>query len=375
LAHGSFDKRPTLGSHRCSRAFPSYMEELRGVAEGSGRSLDEVFVMNMREELGYFVPSSSSDVPPDGDDWEQCSDYILKDTSHAAGLHNEDSGAEDLNTTFLLHAVLDYPAPDFPKSHFARTMPHDDTHVPHARPRTSTSATPREFWAYTYSGDLPSGAFGWNPASRMAFSLNYVRPSEGVLGGYGRGFLSRALLDVAGVDQAVDLVTCWGQGAGHNYQLFDFRRRRILNAEAANLGRSSVWEVDSLEETEGLDRVYYRSETDVVVDDRHAPWEVVPGPAFHANEYLHLNISQTPSPSSVARESRAAELPVPKTPDDLHRVLGDTELVNGTWSIYRQGPPDSSYTLHSVLFDLDEQIATIYAGNPKQHRVLYTMKV
>ena len=67
------------------------------------------------------------------------------------------------------------------------------------------------FVAYTYAGDLPSGAFGWNARARVAFTLNYVHPEAtpdpldlAASGGglVGRGFVSRDLLAATSLDDA-----------------------------------------------------------------------------------------------------------------------------------------------------------------------------
>lgn len=39
------------------KAFPSYMEELRGIADGSGQPLLHILLINLDEELTYFLPN------------------------------------------------------------------------------------------------------------------------------------------------------------------------------------------------------------------------------------------------------------------------------------------------------------------------------
>ena len=75
--------------------------------------------------------------------------------------HNEDNDAVDLNRTVLVGARFGA----------------------------------RSWTAYTYLGELPSGAFGFN--ANVAFTLNWVGPTDVVCPGLGRGFVSRALLDAA----------------------------------------------------------------------------------------------------------------------------------------------------------------------------------
>lgn len=39
--------------------FPDYMDELRGIADGSRQPLVAVLLMNLDEELSYFLPNAS----------------------------------------------------------------------------------------------------------------------------------------------------------------------------------------------------------------------------------------------------------------------------------------------------------------------------
>ncbi|XWS50041.1 hypothetical protein CRYUN_Cryun12cG0054200 [Craigia yunnanensis] len=60
------------------------------------------------------------------------------------------------------------------------------------------------FIAYTYAGELPSCAFGFN-SHGVAFTLNSVPPTEGdnVRAGTGRNFVSRDLLEASSIADAL----------------------------------------------------------------------------------------------------------------------------------------------------------------------------
>ena len=115
--------------------------------------------------------------------------------------------------------------------------------------------------AYTYLGELPSGAFAYNDAG-FGFTLNWVGPSQPQCPGLGRGFLSRAILGATSIEAAIKIVTDPRGGAGHNYQLLWFgdESPRIVNVEAAPFGVHAVRPISA--------------------------------PFFHANSYLTLNIPQ-----------------------------------------------------------------------------------
>ena len=137
-----------LATHRA--LFPAFVRELEGLAAGASLPFATVFALNLREELGYFAPPP---VPTarEAAFADHCTDYALPPWL----AHNEDSAASDRGTVFLAEVAIDGG----------------------------------EFVAFTYAGELPSGAFGWNGA--VAFTLNYVQPARGALGGVGRAFASR----------------------------------------------------------------------------------------------------------------------------------------------------------------------------------------
>ncbi|KAL3351814.1 hypothetical protein AABB24_020077 [Solanum stoloniferum] len=118
------------------------------------------------------------------------------------------------------------------------------------------------FTAYTYAGELPSCAFGFNNHG-VAFTLNSVPPcEEEIVGGaIGRNFVSRDLLEATSIEDALARIHSSEASVGHSYNLIDTRTRRILNVETASRNRISVHEIGEI-------------------------------PFFHANMYLHLQVKQ-----------------------------------------------------------------------------------
>ena len=97
------------------------------------------------------------------------------------------------------------------------------------------------FFAYTYLGALPSGAFASN--GHIAFTLNSVFPAHALLGGIGRAFVSRKLLEATTMDEALAIATQPGQATGHNFQLLEFSTGKMVNVEVGYLpgtGTASV---------------------------------------------------------------------------------------------------------------------------------------
>ncbi|XP_058200981.1 uncharacterized protein LOC131315803 [Rhododendron vialii] len=280
--------------------FPSYWDELLGTAEGSGVTILDLMLLNFRKEILPFVPKTTVSLEADAED---CSDVLVVCDSMAVAAHNEDANVALLGHTYLIRATL---------------------------------SSGLSFTAYTYAGELPSCAFGFNN-NGMAFTLNSVPPSEDeiVAGGIGRNFISRDLLEATNMDDALTRIRSSGASVGHSYNLIDIRARRILNVETASRNRISVREV---QET----------------------------PFFHANMYLHLQIQQVQDENSLSRQKRAALLPK-ETKTDFLSLLGDTD--DETYPIYMKGP--TLYTLCTALIDLDEKTLSIIEGNPKERQVTH----
>jgi len=200
------------------------------------------------------------------------------------------------------------------------------------------------FKAYTYMGELPTGGFGVN-SHGIGFSLNWVGPPQ-TLPGLGRGFISRSLLEAQSLDDAIALATRWGQGGGHNIQLFDYCTRRIVNVEVAQTAYST---------------------------------RNIGEPFFHTNQYRTLEVvGQTLSPSSVHRLARVAEMPTPQSLEDMLHVLGDQE--DSAYPIFHDQLSHargelSDWTLATAVFDLDARTVVLLRGNPRFNNVFAVWNV
>ncbi|BAD81294.1 hypothetical protein [Oryza sativa Japonica Group] len=248
------------------------------------------------EDQHHHREDEAAAVAADADD--DCSDVLIVGESAAIAAHNEDANVALLGHTYVVKAT----SPDGSSS----------------------------FTAYTYAGELPTCAFGFN-SNGVAFTLDSVPPASGevVAGAIARNFVSRDLLEATSLEDAMNRVSSPAMSVGHSYNLMDVRRRRIVNVETASGNRFSVREAAA-------------------------------APFFHANMYRHLQVNQVQDENSMSRERRAAELS-PDTKEKALSLLGDT--ADDKYPIYMTGP--TLYTLCTVLVDLDEATMTIYKGNPK----------
>mmetsp|Transcript_24300 Transcript_24300/g.39031 ORF Transcript_24300/g.39031 Transcript_24300/m.39031 type:complete len:323 (-) Transcript_24300:115-1083(-) len=294
--------------------FPHYVEELRGIANGSQIAFETIFINNLFEEFSAAMPDGKDRGGIDG-----CSDYVVCEKTSGPCLigHNEDNDLRDVGHAFVLET--------------------------------------RNFIAYTYMGDLPSGAFGFN-SHGVGFTLNWLGPENTVTGGLGRGFMSRSLLDAASLNAAVAKVSREGQSTGHNYQLFSQRDQRVLNVEVSPGGGGSAEQPI----------VSVRNLTNAT-------------PFFHANQYQTLSVPQIFSNSSIHRLARVRELPIPHNRTALLEVLGDQE--DRHYPVFHDNVSHehgdlSDWTLATALFSLrNGGKMTIFEGNPKHGDVAYETRI
>ncbi|KAK7318149.1 hypothetical protein RJT34_02847 [Clitoria ternatea] len=291
--------------HNNRSKFPRYWDELLGTAAGSGVPLLDILLINFRKEILAFIPKGGKSTNEDTSD--DCSDVLVVGESMAVAAHNEDANVALVGHTYLIKGIL-------PDGMF--------------------------FVGYTYAGELPSCAFGFN-SHGLAFTLNSVPPAEEeiVAGGIGRNFISRDFLEATSMDDAMNRIRSSEVSVGHSYNLIDTSTRKIFNVETASRKRISVYEVGKT-------------------------------PYFHANMYLHLHINQVQDENSISRQKRAAIM-TKMSKGDFLSLLGDMD--NKKYPIYMTGP--LLHTLCTAVIDLDEQTLSIIAGNPKEGDVSHVFSI
>jgi predicted choloylglycine hydrolase len=168
--------------------FPDYYSELEGLAEGSGRPLEELFLVNMRGEYRGYLPSLS----------RGCSDCsVLTDTAALIG-HNEDGSPSFGDNLYVVHARIE------------------------GKPA---------FTALSYPGFLCGNAFGFN-AEGVCFSVDNVRPRH-LKVGLVRHFIARSLLEAESLDDAIRRVTVPARASGFSYTIGSIPERRVVQVEVA----------------------------------------------------------------------------------------------------------------------------------------------
>jgi hypothetical protein len=169
--------------------YPEYFAELEGLAQGAGRSFEELFLTNMRGEYREYLYG----LYPRG-----CSDCAVVTDDVALIGHNEDGAPEFQGNMYVVHARVE------------------------GKPA---------FTALSYPGFLCGNAFGFNTEG-VCFSIDNVRPRDARVG-VGRHFIARSLLDARSLDDAIERVTVPGRALGFGYTLGSVRERRVVYVEVA----------------------------------------------------------------------------------------------------------------------------------------------
>eukprot|EP00929_Paragymnodinium_shiwhaense_P039209 TRINITY_DN20618_c0_g1_i2.p1 TRINITY_DN20618_c0_g1~~TRINITY_DN20618_c0_g1_i2.p1 ORF type:complete len:316 (-),score=41.80 TRINITY_DN20618_c0_g1_i2:184-1131(-) len=286
------------------------MQEVHGMAAGSGQPLNLVLVANFRQEiqtaLGHSVPDA-------------CTDIMVDTMDGTTGFaHNE-----DYDTLFF-----------------------DKIYMVRQTWRATSVAPGVSYVSYSYPGVLPGWAPGWN-SHGIAMSWNVLYPANmRANGGAAAAFVCRDVLGRARtVEEAIELATPDDMALGQNLNVGvvftpagkhgPASQPRILTAETAPSGAVNM--------------------------------EKVQGTVFHANEYLRMiNLPQIEASlvsSKHRRKAFEATQPRPKTLKDALHVLGDTS--DGAYPIFRRNDTTREDTLFTVLFDLVAGTVTTYRDNPR----------
>jgi len=196
------------------------------------------------------------------------------------------------------------------------------------------------YLAFTYPASINGHTFSVNFAGivQLVDNIRNLEYGDGVP----RQLLSRALLDCSSLDDVFSILDCCDRAGSFHHLLAQTGEKDILSVEY------TPQEVSTLR--------------------KHTAYG-------HANHFIHprlQNSKQRITPSSAARQIRidqlCRKLDDSKGPDDIHRMLGDTE--NRELPIYRMDPedPDNENTLATAVFRVtsDAVHAQVYDGEGRQ---------
>jgi hypothetical protein len=169
--------------------FPDIVEELRGWAEGSGVSYDDLFILNCNNEFEAFLEEEKR---PPGD----CSTVVLNDGKRLIIAHNEDGNGNYSDLMFVLQAKL-------------------------------PGGT--EFLALTYPGCIEGNAPAFN-SHGIVVVTNYIGSIE-VKAGVPRYFISRRMLEAKTIDEALKTAQHPLRSHSYHHIVASLKDRRAVSIE------------------------------------------------------------------------------------------------------------------------------------------------
>lgn len=295
--------------------YPQYFDELDGIADGAQVDSSDLYLLSFKHEILSLSNQIYDNTHKIKSDLLQCSDVLLNNASFKGFGHNEDGWNGTESTGFYAHYKI-------------------------------TNGTENEFFAFQYPGSIVGHAFSVNKYG-VAVSMNAVYPNNVTIPARGSYFICRAMLDAKSLSDAVAIinnytinqpVSSFGASLNIGFMDKDSKQINIANVEISNFKVSIA---------------YYNDTQDY---------------GYHYNMYLRLNVSQKTDESSIHRLNRTKELIAENglnTMEDICNILGDTQDTE--YPLYRTSvAPDTSSTLSTALFDIENQVLHIYEkSNPK----------
>ena len=165
-----------------SRYFPQYMEEIRGIAEGSGLNLRDLLLINFHYDF------------PQG-----CTTVVLREPERVILAHNEDNSGNYVNNCYILQV--------FPEG-----------------------GTP--FISFCYPGMLPGNAFAFNSYG-MVITTNAMRASD-VEFGIPRHLIDRSLLGANNISHMVKKILLLQRASGGSFNVVSRNENRAINVETTS---------------------------------------------------------------------------------------------------------------------------------------------
>jgi len=187
--------------------------------------------------------------------------------------------------------------------------------------------------AFHYPLVLAGNAFGFN--KYLAFSSNALFPRNVDLSGFPRNLVERYLYESISIDDLIMRLNQIKPSVGFSFNVGSRKEQKIVNIEV-------------FPET----------------DNKHFTLFEVKANYSHFNMYLHSDkVQQHSDDSSIHRKNVVDSYPIPKSPNDILKILGDTS--DPQWPIFRNSnPPDCCSTVASALFDLKNESMSLFYGNP-----------
>ncbi|CAI9736546.1 Hypothetical predicted protein [Octopus vulgaris] len=305
----------------CNAAFPQYVEEIKGMSDGSGVAFEHLFLLNCLNEMITFSKKCT-----DIDDTTGCTSVFINRPDLKILAHNEDHSPYMEANAYIACSKI------------------DDNLV-----KKNVVQEDREYiTAYCYPGFLLGGTFGFNNHG-MIFTCNGLYPTEAHRECIPRRFVDRSLLGASSVTQAV--------------KILENNKHGMAYGVCCNM--ASVKDKDNMWALEVGPKHQHYLHTIPQQNDPNKDCHYI-----HVNFAKYLEIEEIPAVrfgSTMNRYKRATSLPPPRSVSDICNILGDTECKE--YPIYRTPrPTDRSLTLSTAVFNILENKVDIHLNNTKDDK-------
>jgi len=169
--------------------YPHLIKEMEGIANGSGIALRDIFIMNIKAEIGAAMTLENNDTPG-------CSTIYSIGPDEMFYVHNEDGNESNNGKMFMVKAT----------------------------PPSGVS-----FYVMTYPGILMGNGPAMNNQG-ITQSTNYIASLEYKIG-IPRYVVGRAVLESKSLDEAISIATNPKRAFAYHHNLGSFNEQRIISLE------------------------------------------------------------------------------------------------------------------------------------------------
>jgi len=163
--------------------FPQYIEEIRGIAEGSGSSLTDILLINCK----YDFPRKG------------CTTVIFRESDRIILAHNEDNTGDHLNNCYLLKV---YPEVGIP------------------------------FISFCYPGMIPGNSFAFNVSGIII--TNNAMPTPDTRMGCPRHLIDRSQLEGKNIKDVIKGTLFQERSSGGSFNIVSEKEKRAVNIETTS---------------------------------------------------------------------------------------------------------------------------------------------
>ncbi|KAG4065895.1 hypothetical protein HA402_012573 [Bradysia odoriphaga] len=312
----------------CESKFPWYVEELKGLADGSDVPFYKIFLAH----LDCLMTAPEEDTKNKQIQADSGCTSILCNAAETIVAQNEDAFPEHANNIYIIVAdIVDKSGNRLEK-----------------------------FAALSYPGMLPGLAMGFNYKG-LVFTMNTLVPKETFDYGTPRFFITRALLAAANHDEVMNIVLDNGTGVGDGFSIniCYINQDNVSDKPAMyNIEVAPPKKLNENSEFGSVSQVSARS--------------VPPGEIYvHCNKYLHLLVPEIDESltSSINRHEVISKLPLPSTVQLIKNTMSDQSVID--YPVYRRCQTegkDGARTVATGIFDIQKMEWSVYVNIPAKSK-------